>query len=108
MALIFAKDGQIPGPVSLSIDQGDDRTFLLDIVCQDGYFLSAVPAADVAVEARRTDADDWTDIAAEPIDLAAYAPNVVEFQFRLTVDADAAIDPENVFRTPRIRVSTNP
>jgi hypothetical protein len=111
MAFIYSLDGNRPGSgIPISLDQGETGEFQLLIECREGYFLSAVADGpdDYAVEARLTGASSWVDIVADPIDLSPFEGNRESFDFRIVVDADAAIDPANQFRLPRIRVSMNP
>jgi len=55
--------------------------------CRDGYFLFAVAPAGVTVEGRADGDTAWIDLLTDPIDLSPFAPEVSDFELRLTPEA---------------------
>jgi hypothetical protein len=74
--------GGVPGPPST-----------VRFECRDGYFLYATASAGMTVEARVDGDTGWTNIVDSPIDVSPYAPDVTDFNVRLTpaVDGDYEI-----------------
>jgi len=93
--MIYDVNGQPLWNFVLAMPPDDTRSFEFDVLCTEGFELSAIPSdsfANIVVEARpvETVPASWVDIVASPIDLTSYASTVPKrFELRTTTEADA-------------------
>lgn len=90
MSLSFLDTNNVPLPAIYrmpGVGGASTDPFTVRFECRSGYFFWA-EATGVTVEARVDGDIAWTDIVASPIDVSAYAPDVTDFNVRLTPSVD--------------------
>lgn len=90
--MIYDLDGNLMGPVILSIDSAGTSLFSMLIDCETGKKLFADNVVGLTINARKKNDSTWINIETTPIELTPYIPDRTEFEFQIIAQATVTRD----------------